>query len=89
MSEPITTWHDAAAVLGISYDTLLRRRKKYGCTLELAHWRDADHVWAWYTAMTTAKTPTPKRAPGRPPKSKVARLNGPLDVAAKLRRFSG
>jgi hypothetical protein len=87
MSEPITTWHDAAAVLGISYDTLLRRRKRYGCTLELAHWRDADHVWSWYTALTAPKAEA--RKPGRPPKSKVARLTGPLDVAAKLRRFSG
>lgn len=82
--KPITTWHEAADVLGISYDTLWRRRKKYGCTLEEPHWRDADHVWGWYTALKASKA-AEKRKPGRPTTAKAPTLAGPFDAAAKRR----
>lgn len=87
MSEAITSWRAAAAVLGVSYDTLWRRRKKRGDTMETPWWASADEVRTWWRALI-APLPAARRAPKKPA-SKVRTLERPLDARAKIRQLTG
>lgn len=86
MSAPITTWQATAKVLGISYDTLWRRRKKYAHRdpFDDAHFRNEDEVWAWWRALT-AKAATPAH---KPRAKRQAPTDAPFDGKKVLRDFN-
>lgn len=86
MSAPVATFRAAAAVLGMSEDTLKRHRNKYGDQTKEPRWKDEAEVWAWYRAMT-APRPVPER-PQKGKGSKVARLDGPYDPLAHFRQLT-
>lgn len=84
--KPITTWQAVAKVLGISYDTLWRRRREFASRdpFDRAHFRDEDEVWAWWRALTAKPAqPAPKaRSKKQPPPDK------PFDGKKLLQDFN-
>jgi len=80
---PITTWNGVAQVLGLSPDTVARRRAKLGCK-RIAWFRDSDAVEAWWLVLNE---PPPDKAP-RPRRPRVNRDARPLDVRQLLDELS-
>lgn len=79
----VTTWLAVAQVLGISHDTLIRRRKRHGDRTGRSPWfRDHEEVIAWYRALTA---PPPAPEAKRPRRRRET--GAPLDVAAKRREL--
>lgn len=52
---PVSGWAEAARLLGISDDTLLRRRKAAQDTTRWPWWCSIEALHAWYVAILTAQ----------------------------------
>ena len=65
---PITRWNDAAAHLGVSTDTLARRRKERD-PARRCYFVDEDALLAWWRDLTApaGSVPPPEPKPGNPP----------------------
>lgn len=63
--DPITTWRAVADVLGVSHDTLLRRRRDGGVTLRKPWFRDAQACREWFAGLGTEQPD--ERPPPRMP----------------------
>lgn len=74
---PITSWRRVASVLGVSDDTVGRRRKERR-DVTPCHFADEREVREWWLALNAAVAPT-----GRAPRARSSRSEGgPLDVKA-------
>ena len=70
---PVTSWAAVARAVGISDDTLRKRRKKWGVVARKPHFDQADDACRWYRRCEHRGTglephtpaPRPLRAPGR------------------------
>lgn len=83
---PITTWTAVARVLGVSVDTLARRRTS--CTGRRPWFADEDEVRAWWRALLEEGSP-PDPPQGKTRRSKAASRRGALDVRALVRELKG
>ncbi len=85
-SRPVTRWADVALVLGVSYDTVWRRRRQAGSHKRLP-FRNVDAVWAWWDSLGEEPAPTDP-APAIPKTPRGPRvLDGPLDARAWRQRL--
>jgi transcriptional regulator with XRE-family HTH domain len=48
---PVMGWYRAADVLGVSWDTLRRRRVECGDTTRVPWWRSEESLRSWFEAM--------------------------------------
>jgi transcriptional regulator with XRE-family HTH domain len=51
IARPVTSWREAARVLGLAPRTLRRRRHRAGCTRRVPWWPDHAACMAWYMHM--------------------------------------
>lgn len=79
---PVTSWRAAAAVLGISEDTLVRHRQRAGDDSR-PWWSSPDAVREWWAELHASK---PEPRPGRKRKAKGA--GGALDVRGLVRELT-
>jgi hypothetical protein len=83
IERPITRWKDAAAVLGVSTDTLARRRKERD-PQRRCYFEDEDDLTDWWRGLL-APAPAPSPRPRRPPHRATG---GPVDFAAVARELT-
>lgn len=82
-NQPVTNWRAVARVLGLSYDTVWRRRREHGSQRK-PHFQNAGEVWEWWRKLEPPEPPAP---PPRPSSGQGRKLTKPLDVSEKLRHF--
>ena len=68
---PVATWRAVAHAVGVSVDTLRRRRKKWGTEARKPHFNNADDARDWWRKCEhrgvglVPRSPPPRRAPRR------------------------
>jgi len=87
---PITTWRATAAAIGMSEDTLLRRRREHGAMEMEPYFCTAAAAVAWYEGLSAPKKParsarsraSTRRAPG------AAKAAEPVDWSILTRELT-
>ena len=86
---PVTSWVAVARAVGISVDTLLRRRKEWGVAARKPHFDEADDAGRWYRRCEhrgtgqEPRSPEPRAPRRRRPKSKGTRGTTLADLRAE------
>lgn len=81
---PVTSWRAAAAALGISEDTIHRRRREIGDDRKKPYFDDIAAVRRWYArALGGGPSPAPTSRPSRPAKTSGLTL---ADLKARKNR---
>lgn len=80
----IHTWRAVAAALGVSEDTVGRRRKEHHDATP-CHFADEDEIRDWWRALH-APAPTPSRPPRK--RRSAQHGDGPLDVKALVHELT-
>jgi len=85
---PVTTWAAVARAVGISEDTLRRRRKEWSVAARKPHFDKADDACRWYRRCEHRGTGQEPRMPApRVPRPKMPRMQGTRGTTlADLRR---
>jgi hypothetical protein len=81
---PAHSWRAVAAILGLSEDTIARRRKK-GCDATPCHFIDAQEIRDWWRTLNAPPAATPARPRRR---RSEAKPDAALDVKALVRELS-
>lgn len=81
---PITSWREAAEVLGVHPNTLARRRQERGDTSK-PWFASGDDLRRWWGALLSGRTSRPTRAT-RPAKPATSTAAGPTLAELRKRR---
>lgn len=75
-SGPVHGWRAAARVLGVSEDTLARRRARFEVNIK-PEWPDQASVWSWYTGLGEKPARRPRQR--RKVQGAIAGSDGPVN----------